>query len=72
MKQNPFSFAALTYVLMFFVKSILNMFVYDLPVTKELLYSPLVITSAVISGISYYYSEKKKKEKDQEKDQERG
>ena len=47
------------------------MFVYDLPVTKELLYSPLVITSAVISGISFYYSEKKKKEKDQAKDQEK-
>lgn len=71
MKQNAFSFAVLAYVIMFFAKSILNIFVYDLPVTNELLYSPLVITSAVISGISFCYSEKKKKEKDQEKDQEK-
>ena len=71
MKQNPFSFAVLAYVIMFFAKSILNIFVYDLPVTNELLYNPVVIVFALANGISYYYKQKKKKEKDQAKDQEK-
>ena len=72
MRQNPFSVAMLAYVSMFFAKSILNMFVYDLPITRELLYDPIVIVFALTSGIGYYYKQKKKKEKDQAKDQEKG
>ena len=48
------------------------MFVYDLPITRELLYDPIVIVFALTSGIGYYYKQKKKKEKDQAKDQEKG
>jgi len=69
MRQNPFSIAILAYVSMFFAKSMLNMFVYDLPVNKELLYNPIVIVFTLTTGISYYYTQKNKKAKDQAKDQ---
>ena len=62
-RNNILVYTTLAYLSMFFVKCLSRFFIDNIPITKELLYDPAIITFALIVGVVSYFIQKRKKDK---------